>query len=143
MAEGGGFDPHEVYEELEEAILGSARTLNRVQVAERAGVPLPRAMALWRALGFPSSADDDQVLFTEADTGALRRVAWLGDSGFIDPSVEVTLVRSMGRSFARLAEWEITELTAATLARTEAPDAEDLRELVERLMPVVQDIQDY
>ena len=133
----------EVYEDIEEAILGSARTLNRVQVAERAGVPLDRAMALWRALGFPSAAGDEDVLFVEADIEALRRVAWLGDSGYIDPDIELTLVRSMGRSFARLAEWEITELTSAALEGGDAPGGDDLRELVDTLLPVVADIQDY
>jgi adenylate cyclase len=136
-------DPQQLYEEVEEAILGSTRTLNRVQVAARAGVPLERAMALWRALGFPSSADDEQVLFGVADIEALRRVAWLGDSGYIDPAVEVTLVRSMGRTFARLAEWEISELTSATLARNAPPGSDDLRELVKELMPVVEDIHGY
>jgi adenylate cyclase len=133
----------QVYEDIEEAILGSGRTLNRVQVAERAEVPLDRAMALWRALGFPSSASDEEVLFVDADIEALRLVAWLGDSGYIDPSVELTLVRSMGRSFARLAEWEISELTAATLQSNSAPGADDLRELVGKLLPVVEDIQNY
>ncbi|MDX6325922.1 MAG: adenylate cyclase [Nocardioidaceae bacterium] len=136
-------DAQELYQDLEKAILGSARTLNRVQVAERAGVPLERAMALWRALGFPSSGSDEEVLFVEADIEALRRVAWLVDSGFIDVGVELTLVRSMGRSFARLAEWEISELTAATLARKTAPGPDDLRELVDQLMPVVEDIHEY
>jgi adenylate cyclase len=49
----------------------------------------------------------------------------------------------MGRSFARLAEWEVTELTAATLESNAAPGADDLRELVGKLLPVVEDIQNY
>ena len=45
--------------------------LTRVEVAERAGVPLEMAEQLWRLLGFAAD-DDDEVAFTEADVEALR-----------------------------------------------------------------------
>ncbi len=138
-----GIDPQRLYEQLEQAILGQRRTLNRVQVAEQAGVPLERATALWRALGFPGTDSDDDVLFTEADTEALRMVDGLVQSGFIDPAVELTLVRSMGRSFARLAEWEISELASAAVSGSMLTDQARLEGLIESLIPVVEDIQKY
>ncbi len=138
-----GIDPQRLYEQVERAILGKPRSLNRVQVAERAGVPLERAIALWRALGFPGTDSDETVLFTEADIEALRMVDRLVDSGFIDPDVELTLVRSMGRSFARLAEWEIAELAAAAVSGSMMTDQGRLEGLVDELLPVVEEIHDY
>lgn len=138
-----GIDPQRLYEQLEKAILGQSRTLNRLQVAERAGVPLERATALWRALGFPATDSDDAVLFTEADVEALKLVDGLVDSGFIDPAVELTLVRSMGRSFARLAEWEITELASAALSGSMLTDQAKLEGLIDSLVPLVEDIHRY
>ncbi len=138
-----GIDPQRLYEQLEQAILGERRTLNRVQVAEQAGVPLERATALWRALGFPGTDSDDEVLFTEADIEALGLVDRLVETGFIDPAVELTLVRSMGRSFARLAEWEISELASAAMSGSMLTDQSRLEELIDNLVPVVEDIHRY
>jgi adenylate cyclase len=143
VADGLGIDPQRLYEQLEQAILGQGRTLNRVQVAEQAGVSLDRAIALWRALGFPGTDSDEEVLFTEADVEALRRVDGLVESGFIDPDVELTLVRSMGRSFARLAEWEISELASAAVSGSMLTDQDRLEGLIESLVPVVEDVHRY
>lgn len=136
-------DPQRLYEEIERTILGSGRTLNRVQVAEQADVPLDRAINLWRALGFPGTQSDEELRFVEADVEALRLVSWLVDSGFIDPDIELTLVRSMGRSFARLAEWEVSELGAAAMTGSMTTDPARLEEMVSSLLPVVEDVQNY
>ena len=138
-----GFDPQRLYEQLEKAILGQSRTLNRVQVAEQSGVSLERATALWRALGFPATDSDDDVLFTEADVEALQMVDELVESGFIDPEVELTLVRSMGRSFARLAEWEMSELASAALSGSMLTDQARLEGLIKDLVPAVENVQRY
>jgi adenylate cyclase len=142
-ADGLGIDPQRLYEQLESAILGRPRSLNRVEVAEQAEVPLDRAIALWKALGFPGTDSDEAKLFTEADIDALRLVNWLVETGFIDPAVELTLVRSMGRSFARLAEWEISELAAAAVSGSMLTDQARLEALITSLLPKVEEIQSY
>ena len=134
-------DDQRLYEQLEGAILGGPRTLTRSQVAERADVPLDRAVLLWRALGF-TAVDDDEAVFTEADVEALRSVAWLVGQGFVDQDDELTMVRSMGRTFARLTEWEVGEM--ATHALAGGPERQkELEEVVLDLIPVVQDVQNY
>ena len=138
-----GIDPQRLYEQVEAAILGRPRSLTRVQVAEEAGVPLERAVDLWKALGFPASDDDDAVSYTETDIEALKLVDWLVQSGFIDPDVELTLVRSMGRSFARLAEWEISELVSAAFSGSMLTDQKRLESLISSLIPVIEDVQNY
>jgi len=138
---GTGFDSQGLFEAIERAILGSPRRLTRIEVAEQADVPLERAIALWRSLGFPG-AEDDQPMFIDADVEALRMVTWLVETGFVDPSFEVTLARSMGLSFARLAEWEVAELAAAALGST-ADDPSRVEETIASLIPVVEDVQNY
>jgi adenylate cyclase len=138
-----GVDPKQLYDTIEETILGSARSLNRVEVAEAADVPLERATALWQALGFPATQSDDEVLFVDADIEALKLVSWLIDTGFVDPEIELTLVRSMGRSFARLAEWEISELAASAMTASTITHEDRLEELLNKLVPVVEDVQNY
>jgi adenylate cyclase len=138
-----GVDPSHLYDVIEEAILGSPRSLNRVQVTDAAEVPLERATALWQALGFPATQSDDEVLFVDADIEAMKQVSWLIDTGFIDPDIELTLVRSMGRSFARLAEWEISELASSAMTASTVSDEGRLEELLNDLMPVVEDLQNY
>jgi adenylate cyclase len=137
-------DAQHLYEQVERAILSHPRTLTRSQVAEQAGVDLDRAVRLWRALGFPGAEDDDAI-FVEADVEALRLVTWLVENSYIDEGAETSLVRSMGRTYARLAEWEVSELTAAVLGRADdaATNQEQLEELVVSLVPVIEDIQNY
>ena len=144
---GGGpdsalLDARVMAEEIEAAILGAPRSLNRLDVTEAAGVDLDRATALWRALGFPSPTDDTQVLFNDADIEALRLAGWLEENGVLQPDVEMTLVRSLGRGFARLAEWEVAELAATVLSESPEPSAE-IQKLVASLMPVLEDLQTY
>ena len=83
-------------------------------MAERAGVPLDLAITLWRQLGFPHRADDD-VAFVEADVEALRLSAELVRIGILPPDSQAALVRTWGRSYARLAEWQ-TSLLAGLVA---------------------------
>ena len=118
--------------DLEALLLGERPHLTRVQVAERAGVPLALAEQLWRMLGFPRAADDD-VAFTEADVLALRQARELIELGIIGPDSQAALVRTWGRSFARLAEWQ-----ADLLAEVD-PD----EETAAAVLPRVQRLQAY
>ena len=65
---------------MEAFLLGQEPSLTRVQVAERAGVPLDLAVTLWHQLGFPHR-DDDDVAFAESDVEALRLTADLVEIG--------------------------------------------------------------
>jgi adenylate cyclase len=93
--------------EIEERLLEGPRLFTRAEVASRADVPLDDAKRLWRALGFPSVADDD-VAFTEADVAALRRISGLVRSGAVDDDLALSITRAMGHSMARLVDWQTT-----------------------------------
>ncbi|GAB6987083.1 adenylate/guanylate cyclase domain-containing protein [Nocardioides pyridinolyticus] len=118
--------------DLEAQLLGQRPHLTRVAVAERAGVPIEVAEQLWRMLGFPRAADDDRA-FTEADVVALRQARELIELGVIGPDSQAALVRTWGRSFARLAEWQ-----AELLAEVDPDDA-----MADTLLARVEQLQSY
>ena len=121
-------------------LLGGEPTLTRVQVAERAGVPLDLAVTLWHQLGFPHHADDD-VAFAESDVEALRLAADLVRIGILPPESQAALVRTLGRSYARLAEWQTTLL--AGVAVEGGDPAEGLTTLAADVLPRVEALQTY
>jgi adenylate cyclase len=130
-------DGPDVAPSLEAFLLGEAPSLTRAQVAERAGVPLETAVTLWHQLGFPHRADDD-VAFAESDVEALRLSAELMRIGILSPESQAALVRTWGRSYARLAEWQTTLL--AGLAAGSGPG---LTALADDVLPRVEALQSY
>ncbi|MCW2793628.1 MAG: adenylyl cyclase class-3/4/guanylyl cyclase [Nocardioides sp.] len=146
MSSGDGADEAEdpglsgVLEVIEGYLLGEPPSLTRMEVAERAGVPLEVAEQLWRLLGFPHPADD-AVAFTPADVDALVQTSALMKLGILSPDSQAALVRTWGRSFARLAEWETTLLADVA---TSGPDPEArLTELAAEVLPRVESLQTY
>jgi len=128
-------------EVVETYLLGETPSLTRVQVAEQAGVPLDVAAELWRLLGFPTQ-DDDAVAFSPVDVQALRDTSALIDLGILGPERQAALVRTWGRSYARLAEWQTTLLADLAL-ESGAEASETLAQLTEEVLPRVDALQSY
>ena len=125
---------------IEAMLLGEEPTLTRVEVAERARVPLELAEALWRQLGFPQRGDDD-VAFSQCDVDALVSTAELVRLGVLSENSQAALVRTWGRSYARLAEWQTT-LLAELAIEGDNPEAR-LAELATTVLPNVESLQSY
>ena len=128
-------------ETVERYLLGETPSLTRVEVADRAGVPLELATELWRLLGFVNQTDD-AVAFTEADVHALVLASDLVKLGILGPESQAALVRTWGRSYARLAEWQTTLLTEVATEGGADPAAR-LTELAESVLPRVESLQTY
>jgi len=126
--------------DLEKLLLGAKLTLTRQQVADKAGVPLELAEELWAQLGFPRAADDD-VAFTRSDVKALKQTAELVALGILEPDSQSALVRTWGRSYARLAEWQVSLL--AGIALTDDDPATRLDELARQVLPSIERLQEY
>ena len=124
---------------VEEALLGR-RTFTRAQVADKAGVPQERAEELWAHMGFAHAAEDD-VAFTKQDVKALRRAHELIQLGVLDDDSRAALVRTWGRSFARLAEWQV-DLLAGLAADDDDPEGK-LSDLMAVAVPSVEQLQAY
>ena len=125
---------------IEELILGEAPHLTRLEVVEQAGVSLEVARELWRLLGF-AEQDDDDVAFTQADVQALQYSHDLMKLGILSPERQAALVRTWGRSFARLAEWQTRLLTEVALESDDP--VEQVTSLTEEVMPRLETLQNY
>ncbi|KAA1427893.1 adenylate/guanylate cyclase domain-containing protein [Nocardioides antri] len=126
---------------LEERLLGEDPSLTQAEVAEQAGLSLELARELWHLLGFAHAEPDDRA-FTQQDVQALRFTQDLMDLGVIDGDRQDGLVRTLGRSFARLAEWQVNLL--ADTARESGIDPTDgLIGLADEVMPRVESLQSY
>ena len=126
---------------LERELLGGDRRYTRVEVAERAGVPVEQARILWRALGF-ADVGDDNVAFTDQDVEALRAVDGLVRRGVIDASTQLAMTRAMGQSLARLADWHVSAITTALDVEGPA-EADDAAAVARELVPVVEGLIGY
>lgn len=125
---------------LETQLLGESAHYTRADLVERSGLPRETAEALWKALGF-AHVEDDEVAFGEADLVALQQTAGLIESGVLDEGSSSALVRTWGRSFARLAEWQ-SGLLADVAERSEDPWAR-LQQLSAETIPTVESLQGY
>lgn len=128
-------------EAVEGLLIGEAPSLTRLQVAEQSGVSIEVAEQLWRLLGF-ASVPDDAIAFTPADVQALIHSQDLTKLGILSPDRQAALVRTWGRSFARLAEWQTTLLTDVAL-ETGTDPVEQVTILAEQVVPRIESLQSY
>jgi adenylate cyclase len=136
------FDASAVIEAVTETLLGQSPTLTRLEVAKKSGLAPEVNAARWRALGFPEVADDD-VAFTKADVDALKLTESLISLGFIDPENEESFIRTVGRTFARLAEWQVRGMLGPVLGRDSGMvSGRDLKEISE-ILRLASKVQDY
>jgi adenylate cyclase len=136
------FDASAVIEAVTEALLGQAPTLTRLEVAKKSGLPPEVNAARWRALGFPEMADDD-VAFTKADVDALKVTEALINLGFIERDSEESFIRTVGRTFARLAEWQVRGMLRPALeGESGTVSGRDLKQ-IEEILRLGSKVQDY
>lgn len=128
-------------EQVEVFLLGEKPSLTRVQVSKLSGVPPEVAEELWRLMGFPHASETD-IAFTPGDVKAVQLAGDLMALGILGPERQSALVRTWGRSFARLAEWQIT-LLADVAAESGADPSSQVAELAEQVLPRVEELQDY
>jgi adenylate cyclase len=133
-------DRQQVVDLLEEHLLGSQPTLTGVQIADEIGISMDLARQRWRSLGF-TAVEDDEVAFTEADLEAMRLTQRLRDLGMITDEDEAALIRTLGRSFARLAEWQLSLLGRA-VDPTQLTGAE-LDAVISEVTPLIERVQNY
>jgi adenylate cyclase len=135
-----GRDHRELIDLLEVFLLGEEPSLTGNQLAESVGIPFEQARLRWRSLGF-TEVGADVPAFTNADLEALRLTQKLLEIGLIEPDDETALVRTLGRSFARLAEWQMGLL--AKVVDPDTMDIDELREAMEQVTPPVESLQNY
>lgn len=104
-------------------------------------MPVEDAVRLWALLGF-AHVEDDEVVFTDADVEALRASQELVELGILSAERQAALVRTWGRSFARLADWQ-TSLLATVAVESGADPDETVGALAAEVVPRVEALQSY
>lgn len=135
------FDPSLLIDVASDFLFEGGATLTQREVAERSGMDLDQANALWRYLGFPE-VGDDKVAFTEADVQALVVVRRLTELGVLQTERLPEFVRSLGRTFARLADWQVRVLLA-TLQNDVGGDGDPPLDVLSEVVPMVEQVQGY
>jgi adenylate cyclase len=126
---------------LEERLLGERPTLTQAEVAEQAGIPLEAARELWHLLGF-AHAEPEERAFTQGDVRALKLTQDLIDLGILTRERQDGMVRTLGRSFARLAEWQVN-LLAETALETGIDPTDGILDLADEVVPRVEELQTF
>jgi adenylate cyclase len=140
--EGPALEPALVIRAITELMLGEAPHLKRADVAKLSGVDPDIARQRWRALGFPE-ADDDDVAFTAADVEALRLTQELIELGIIEPDTEQAFIRTIGRSFSRLADWQVRAFLGAMVSGSQDALASGDIAVLAKIVPLGEKVQDY
>lgn len=131
---------------VEQSLLGGPRRYTRTEVAELSGVPVERARKLWVALGFPATADDDEVAFTDHDVAAIRAFATLTASAATNEASQIAAARTLGQAMARLAEWQadlVTREFGSQLATGDKPFPDSAADATAAAIAVLGELQDY
>lgn len=110
--------------EIEALLLGGELRYTRMDAVRMTGVSQEFAERLWRAFGYPQPADD-AVAFTERDITALVRIRQLMDEGLFDEDTTIRMVRAVGQTMARLAEWQV-DIMIGEIADAQDPPPPDV-----------------
>ncbi|MGI8328707.1 adenylate/guanylate cyclase domain-containing protein [Actinomadura scrupuli] len=117
--------------EIEELLLGGELRYTRMDAVRLAGVTPDFSQRLWRAFGYPHMPDD-AVAFTEGDIAALCRVRRLIEDDVLDEDGVMRMVRAVGQTMSRLAEWQVDLLTARLVSEVaETPSSEAVELILE------------
>ncbi|WP_169815395.1 adenylate/guanylate cyclase domain-containing protein [Nocardia yamanashiensis] len=102
---------------VEPFLLGGSRKYNRREVSELTGMPNSMTRRLWVSLGFPADPDDDALEYSDSDIEAAKTFSKLHVLASADMHRQTTAARTLGRSMARLAEWQVDLVAEEILDR--------------------------
>ena len=126
--------------EIEALLLGGELRYTRLDAVRMTGVSMEFAERLWRAFGYPQPADD-AVAFTEGDVTALARIRKLMDVGVFDEDTVIRMVRAVGQTMARLAEWQVDIMVGEIADVHEPPPPEAVRAILETVETHIEELE--
>ncbi len=117
---------------ISEIVLGGPVLFTSEEAAQAAGIPVERARPYWRAMGFAGVGE--ATAFTQRDVASLRLlVSWV-DEGILDEATTMEVVRSLGQTGSRLADWQVHTISRLL---AEAPPPIDLDDVAEGLADIL------
>lgn len=117
--------------QIEELLLGGDLRYTRGDVQRLTGVSSEFTHRLWRAFGYPHMPEET-VAFTEGDVTALFRIQRLMQEDVLDEDDVIRMVRAVGQTMTRLAEWQVDLLMSRlTGDAPEPPSAESVQDMIQ------------
>lgn len=110
-------------------------TLSARQVAERAGIELPYARRIFRALGL-AELDDDEIDFDEGDVEVLTSLRLILEQGYDEEEI-LEVARTYGYAMSRVAQAEVRLFHKTFLEPLRDDESADEDEILERLEEMV------
>lgn len=93
-------------DELDALILGGDPEYAPADLARLLDVPVDEVQRIWRSLGF-AELEPGTVAFTETDAMAFAMIRSLLAAGGVEVAGAVSLLRGVGQTMARLADWDV------------------------------------
>jgi class 3 adenylate cyclase len=118
---------------MSELVLGATPDLTREETAAAVGITLERARMYWRAMGFPDVGD--RRAFTRADVEALALLVRWVDDAVLDEARAIEVVRSLGQTASRLADWQADTMVRILAASGDAIDLDEVSEGLAEVLP--------
>jgi adenylate cyclase len=103
---------------IAEIVLGDPAVFTREEAAAAAGLTVEQARPYWRAMGFADVGT--APAFTSTDVESLCLLTGWVASGTLDEATTIEVVRSLGQTASRLADWQVDTM-ARVLAESQAP----------------------
>jgi adenylate cyclase len=126
--------------EIEALLLGGELRYTRLDAVRMTGVSMEFAERLWRAFGYPQPADD-AVAFTEGDITALIRLRQLMNEGLFDEDALIRMVRAVGQTMARLAEWQVDIMLGEIADVAEPPPPDVVKTILETVETHIEELE--
>jgi adenylate cyclase len=109
---------------------GTGRRYTTTELAQASGLSVEDVRAFWWVLGLPDAGDDPA--WTDDDVEALRALTETG----LGREAVVRVVRSVGQSIARMAEWQVAAVASTATASGGGPDR--AADALERARPALE-----
>jgi adenylate cyclase len=118
---------------IAEIVLGDPTVFTREEAAAAAGLTIDQARPYWRAMGFPDVGA--APAFTSTDVESLCLLTDWVSSGILDEATTIEIVRSLGQTVSRLADWQVGTM-ARVLSEADGPlDLEAVGDGMAEVMP--------
>lgn len=138
---------------IDSVVLPAKAKMTVGELAAKVGVEVSDVQALWRALGFVDSIDDEPS-FSKRDAAILKSLTALTRDELIDPAIALQVARVIGMSMASVAtavvdagaarSEERRDLAAHPSSSGEPPaDTNSLAVRAGELLPFMSDVIDY
>jgi adenylate cyclase len=103
---------------ISQIVLGDPAVFTREEAAAAAGLTVDQARPYWRAMGFADVGSSPA--FTATDVRSLCLLTGWVTSGMLDEATTIEVVRSLGQTASRLADWQVDTM-ARVLSGSQAP----------------------